>query len=391
MAELSAENSQKLLEENILPFWMERMVDEENGGFYGRIDGENVLHADADKGVILNTRILWTFSAAYQKVKNPEYLNVAARAFEYLTSHFLDTENGGVYWMVNAKGEVKDAKKQVYAQAFAIYALSEFYKITRDEKVLELTISLYQVTEKYSFDSKGNGYLEAFDRNWNLLSDLRLSEKDANEAKTMNTHLHVLEAYTNLYRVWPNHDLKKQLENLIVLFLEKFIHDNGHFHLFFDENWNLKSETYSYGHDIEGAWLLVEAAEALGNEEVTNKCKIAALSLTDAALEGMDEDGGLMNEGNIHGVEDTDKHWWPQAEALVGLISAHQISGLGKYKQFAERNWEFIHEYILDEKGEWHWMVHKDGSINKNEDKAGPWKCPYHNGRAMLELMERLN
>lgn len=366
------------------------MVDEENGGFYGRIDGNNVLHPDADKGIILNARILWTFSAAYQQVKKPEYLNTAARAFEYITSHFLDAENDGVYWMVNAKGEVKDSKKQVYAQAFSIYALAEFYKVSKDEKVLELAISLYRVTEKYSFDRERNGYLEAFDKNWNLLSDLRLSDKDANEAKTMNTHLHVLEAYTNLYRVWKNEGLKNQLENLIGLFQEKFIDKSGHFHLFFDEEWNLKSKTYSYGHDIEGGWLLLEAAEVCENEELIASCKKDAIALTNGALEGMDEDGGLMNEGDLHGVEDTDKHWWPQAEALVGLVNAFEISGVEIYLRHAEKNWEFIENNLIDTDGEWHWMVNREGTVNQNEDKAGPWKCPYHNGRAMLELMGRL-
>lgn len=390
MKKLIAENCRILLEKNILPFWIHRMIDETNGGFYGRIDGNNVLHADADKGIILNTRILWTFSAAYRQLKNPDYLNAAARAFEYLTSHFLDQEEGGVYWMLNAKGEPVDTKKQVYAQAFAIYALSEFYKVVKDPKVLDLARSLYEVTEKYSFDKEQNGYLEAFNKQWQLLADLRLSEKDANEAKTMNTHLHVLEAYTNLLRVWPNDDLRERLDNLITLFLNRFISEGGHFHLFFDENWKLKSQTYSYGHDIEGGWLLVEAAEVSGNEELLKQCKKAAIVLTDAALEGMDEDGGLMNEGDIRGVEDTDKHWWPQAEALVGLVNVYQLTGNSAYLQKADDTWRFINTRLVDTEGEWHWMVHRDGSINRVEDKAGPWKCPYHNGRAMLELMERL-
>lgn len=366
------------------------MIDEENGGFYGQIDGNNQLYPDADKGVILHARILWTFSAVYQKIRKPEYLNTAARAFEYLTSRFLDVEKDGVFWMLNSRGEVKDAKKQVYAQAFVIYALAEFFKITKDEKVLELAIALYRTTEKYSFDIEKNGYLEAFDRNWKLLADLRLSDKDANEAKTMNTHLHVLEAYTNLYKVWKNEGVKSQLENLIKLFLEKFVSKTGHFNLFFDENWNLKSDAFSYGHDIEGGWLLLEAAEVCENESLKEACKMAAITLTDAALEGMDEDGGLMNEGDICGVRDTDRHWWPQAEALVGLVNAYQISGDRKYLAFAEKNWTFIETNLIDDEGEWYWMVHKDGTINRKEDKAGPWKCPYHNGRAMLEIMKRL-
>lgn len=390
LKKLAIDSCTEILQKNILPFWIERMVDEEQGGFFGRIDGNNVLHPQADKGVILNARILWTFAAAYQKVEEKSYLNMAVRAYEYLLSCFMDTEHGGFYWMVDYQGKVKDTKKQIYAQAFVLYALAEFYQVTQDEKVLKLAITVFKVIEKYSFDRQHLGYLEAFDQNWNLLSDLRLSDKDANEAKTMNTHLHVLEAYTNLYRIWQNAELRTQLEKLIRLFLDAIISESGHFHLFFDERWNLRSTHFSYGHDIEGGWLLLRAAEVCENHQLIAECKQAAITLTNAALEGMDEDGGLMNEGSLHQVVDTDKHWWPQAEALVGLINAYQLSGNDKYFYRAEHCWDFIQNKLIDQDGEWHWMVHKDGSVNRNEDKAGPWKCPYHNGRAMLEMMDRL-
>jgi len=387
---LNSFDCQQLLTNNILPFWIDYMVDHSHGGFYGRIDGNNLLDQNAPKAIILNTRILWTFSASYRQFGNEEYKSTAIRAFEYLKNYFVDLKYGGVFWMLNSDGTVMESKKQVYAQAFAIYALSEFYLATGSQESLEMTKSIYLVVEKHSFDHLRNGYLEAFDQKWNLLDDLRLSDKDANEAKTMNTHLHVLEAYSKLYQVWPNKNLASQLENLVHLFLDKFINEKHHFQLFFDENWNLKSHVYSYGHDIEGGWLLQRAAEVLQNPALVESCKVAAIGLTEAALEGFDHDGGLMYEGTESTVEDTDKHWWPQAEALVGLVNAFNISGNPKYLKLAEKNWNFIIERMVDPKGEWHGMVYKDGSINLEEDKAGPWKAPYHNGRAMLELMERL-
>ncbi len=388
---LSTVACQTILENNILPYWQKKMIDEEHGGFYGQIDGNDNIVAKADKGVILNTRILWTFSSAYLNTKDPVYQQTADRAYEYLKTHFIDEENGGVYWMLNHEGNPKETKKQVYAQAFAIYALAEYYKITEDKDVLMLAIELYNLLEEYSLDKEFGGYLEAFDKDWNLLEDLRLSDKDQNEAKTMNTHLHVLEAYTNLFRVWQDEKFEASLASLIELFMEKFVRHDGHFHLFFDEKWNLKSEDFSYGHDIEGGWLLHEATEVLGNETLRKRAEAFAINMTNAALEGLDSDGGLMNEGNAAGVHDRTKHWWPQAEALVGLVNAYQITEDEKFLETARQVWNFIQVKIIDHvNGEWHWMVDADGVVSTDEDKAGPWKCPYHNGRAMMELMQRL-
>lgn len=390
--DFSSTSFQKVLEENILSFWIEKMVDNENGGFYGRMDGRNEIHPDAPKGIIMNTRILWAFSCAHRHFPKWEYKEMADRAFDFLRTHFLDQDKGGVYWTLDAKGQVRDSKKQVYAQAFMIYALAEYHlAFGREHEALDLAKSIYRLTEKHSFDQANNGYLEAFDRDWYLLEDLRLSDKDANEAKTMNTHLHVLEAYTNLYRIWKDDGLAAQLRNLIRLFLERFIGADGHLHLFFDEEWHLKSSIQSYGHDIEAGWLIYEAAEVLGESELLEKTEKVAIQLTDAALEGMDTDGALMNEGGADGIEDTDKHWWPQAEALVGLVNAFQISKDSRYLESARGTWVFIQQKMIDSSGEWHWMVSRQGEVNLIEDKAGSWKGPYHNSRAMIELIQRLN
>jgi len=377
---------------NILPYWMNRMVDKEHGGFYGRRDGYDHLEPKADKAIILNTRILWTFSHAANVLGDNSYKNVADRAYQYIKKYFFDSKFGGVYWMVDFEGKPLATKKQIYAQAFAIYAFAEYFKASGKKESLENAIDLFRLVENHSFDEKENGYLEAFDREWNLLEDLRLSNKDANEKKTMNTHLHVLEAYTTLYTVCKDAFLGNRLRNLVLLFRDKIISDTKHFNLFFDEHWNVKSHEISYGHDIEGSWLLFEAAQALGDETLTAEIKQLCLAMVEETFRyGFDEDGALMNEANAKGLIDSDKHWWPQAEALVGLVNAWQLSADDKYFEAAIRTWRFIQNKLIDrEYGEWFWRVNRSGVVNRDEDKSGPWKCPYHNGRAMLELLNRL-
>ncbi|WP_258101406.1 AGE family epimerase/isomerase [Marinoscillum pacificum] len=378
-----------VLNDNILSFWSRKMVDP-MGGFYGRIDGQGKLHEQADKAVILNTRILWTYSAAYQITGNPKHKLMADRAYEYIAKYFIDFKNGGVFWSLDNQGQVVSDKKQTYAQAFAIYALSEYHKINEYKRAKDFCLRIFELMEEHTYDVLNNGYLEALNAQWGKLADVRLSDKDMNADKTMNTHLHVLEAYTNLYRIWPDQKLKGRLKNLIEVMLDRFVNDQGHFNLFFTDKWELLSHEISFGHDIEGAWLLCEATEVLGDEELIERVNQIAIKMTDAALKGLDTDGGLMNEAGPEGITDDDKHWWPQAEALVGLINAWQITGNEEYMVQMKRVWTFIRTYIMDKDGEWHWKVNRHGDIDYQEDKAGPWKCPYHNGRAMIEIMNRL-
>jgi mannobiose 2-epimerase len=387
---------QELKEElthNILPFWMDKMVDDKNGGFYGQMTGRNQLVPDAPKGGILNARILWTFSSAALTLKNPLYTEYAKRAKEYVFEHFFDAENGGTYWMLKADGTPNDTKKQIYSQAFFIYALVEYYRVTNDKTCLDKAIELFNLIEKHSFDAKLNGYFEAYSKEWVLLEDLRLSEKDANEKKTMNTHLHILEAYTNLYRVWDSVLLGKQLRNLIVLFLDKIINpQTHHLDLFFDENWNCKSTLFSYGHDIEAAWLIDEAAVVLGDAELLKRVRKVIGKVADAAAEGVQPTGAIVNEKNsATGHVDTNCDWWPQAEAMVGFFNAYELSKDEAYARKTLAGWEFVKTNIVDtENGEWHWSVSSTGKVDNNNDKAGFWKCPYHNGRMCLELIVRI-
>ncbi|MES1226032.1 MAG: AGE family epimerase/isomerase, partial [Bacteroidota bacterium] len=364
-----------------------------NGGFYGKVDDENHVCPESPKGLVLNSRILWSFSAAYNFLQKEEYLLPARRAFDYIKEHFLDKEFGGAYWSVDFKGNMLNGKKQIYGLAFCIYGLSEFYKMYGDEDALRYAIDLFQCMEKYSYDGKLNGYFEAFTREWNTVEDFRLSEKDDNEKKTMNTHLHIIEAYANLYEVWNDSFLKNQVENLFDVFDRHIIDKSGHLHLFFDEQWISKSGLVSFGHDVEAAWLLQQCAEKIQNEKWREKMKYTAVQTANAAAEGLDNDGALWYEfdsSSNHLVKE--KHWWPQAEAMIGFMNAFEITQQEKYLTNSYNAWQFIKNHIRDNKyGEWFWGINEDYSIMKNQDKAGFWKCPYHNSRACIEVIKRLD
>lgn len=370
---------------NILDWWQTRMIDRERGGFYGRIDGEGRLHADAPKGLVLNARILWTFSAAARALRDPALTAVAQRAYEYLTQHFLDAELGGAYWSVHADGKALDTRKQTYGLAFAIYGLSEYARLTNQAEPLAHAQALFRWVEKHSFDFVRGGYLEAVARDGSPLADIRLSEEDRNDPKSMNTHLHLLEAYANLYRVWRDPALAQQLRHLLNLFLDHIIDPlSGHLRLFFDLGWMPQSTEISYGHDIEASWLLLEAAEVLGDSALIQKCRDNAVIMAIAAARGLDTDGGLWCENHLQ-----EKHWWPQAEAMAGFYNAWQLSGEEHFLEKSFGCWRFAQRFLIDHRdGEWHWGMRADYSTMQEEDKAGFWKCPYHTGRACLEIIK---
>lgn len=381
------------LTQNILPFWMQKMPDPENGGFYGRINGNDRIIADAPKGGILNARILWTFSAAYNSLSDTRYLETATRAKDYIFKHFFDSRNGGTYWSLDYAGKPLDTKKQIYSQAFFIYALSEYFLASGDEKCRNEAVILYRLIERNSFDTERNGYFEAYNRQWKLLDDLRLSDKDANEKKTMNTHLHILEAYTNLYRIWKDEGLASQLRNLINLFLDKIIdHRTYHLNLFFNEDWKCKSNITSYGHDIESSWLLYEAAAELHDPVLVEKVRKICIKIVEASKEGLHPDGSLIYEkNNATGHTDFERHWWPQAEAVVGFYNAFELTGNTNYLLNVTESFDFIQSNLVDQvNGEWHWSIKADGTVNRDDDKAGFWKCPYHNGRMCFEIIKRI-
>ena len=412
---------QDVLENNILRFWLDQMMDYEHGGFYGRMDGNGELHKDAEKGAILNARILWAFSAAFRVLKHPEYLEAATRAKDYIIEHFIDQEYGGVYWSVDCEGNPLDTKKQFYAIGFMIYGLTEYARATGDREALDYALDLYDCIEEHAFDREHNGYIEACTREWGEIADMRLSDLDANYPKSQNTHLHIIEPYTNLLRclkeaqaqescdyvsaigsvlpvgisVPPQtiSEVEGALRNLVDIFTEKILNkETNHLDLFFGMDWTRGAgHLESYGHDIECSWLLHEAALVLGDQQVLNKVEPIVQAVAQASAKGLRPDGSLIHEANLDtGYVDDDLHWWVQAENVVGWYNIWQHFGDEEALNRAEKCWHYIKKQLIDyEHGEWYWSRHANGLLNTKDDKAGFWKCPYHNSRMCLEIIER--
>ncbi len=380
------------LTNNILPYWLEKMEDPK-GGFYGRRDGYDNLDATAPKGAILNARILWTFSAAYRVLGKPEYLEAATRAKREIIDKFYDKEYGGIYWSLDTEGRPLDTKKQFYAIGFAIYGLSEYARATGDQEALDYAKRLFHDIENHSRDREKGGYREAMTRDWQPIADMRLSDKDANTSKTMNTHLHIIEPYTNLLRVWDDAELREATTSLLELFFDKIEASGkrGHLGLFFDDDWHRQDGIISYGHDIEASWLLLETAQVLGDKKLHDKAMEHTARIAEAALEGRCVDGSMVYERHESGAYDNDKHWWVQAENVIGQTYLYLFHGREEMLGKAMQSWDYIKTNIVDhEGGEWYWSRH-NGEVDRSQDKAGFWKCPYHNSRMCLEITERLN
>ena len=391
-------STQNELEQEILPFWIKNCQDDEYGGFIGWMSNDGTITKDTPKGLVLNARILWTFSATYRTEKNNEYLEMAKRAYDYLMQNFVDKKFGGAFWLLDHTGKPSDYSKEIYGQAFLIYGLSEYYLATGDSAALEKAKELFYLIEKHCHDDANKGYFETFSRDWKAAEKAVLATGNPREKKTMNTHLHLLEAYTNLYRAWKEEKLQARLIELIEIFQKHIIDsETFHFKLFFDEKWHSTSNIVSFGHDIEGSWLLCEAAEVLGQPEKIHEVETIALKMAQAVYEqGLDGDGGLLYEGQAGKITDTNKEWWPQAETVVGFLNAYQLSGprSNRGEHFftaAFKCWEFIQQHIVDKThGEWFWRVARDGTPDLKEPKVSQWKCPYHNARACLETIRRL-
>ena len=377
---------------DILPFWLKYTFDDKYGGFRGQIANDLTIDARASKGLILNARILWTFAKAFNVYGDSKYLVAAQRAYEYLVRFFVDRDYGGVYWMLDYDGRPLDTKKRFYGQAFTVYALAEFFHASGNSEAIALALRLVEQIELHGHDSSRGGYFETCERDWTLATDQRLSKVDMDEKRSMNTHLHLLEAYATLLRHHEDATVRLRLRELIEIFLVRIVDPiSQHSILFFDEEWEPRSKKISFGHDIETSWLLCEAAEVLGDKVLLEQVREIAVEMAEAVYaQGFDSDGGLLYEADPTGIIDSNKHWWPQAEAVVGLLNAYQISGERKFLKAAQRSWEFIEKFIIDhERGEWFWLVSKAGVPDANQYKVGAWKCPYHNSRACFEVMER--
>jgi cellobiose epimerase len=365
--------AERELLEDILPFWSVRAVDREGGGFVGAISMDGIPDPTASKGGVLNARILWTFSAAVRRWEDPLYRDLANRSFEYLLAHFWDTECSGLYWELAHDGSVLQDRKQTYGQAFGIYALAEYGRATGNAEALGRAIRLFEDIEAHAVDPASGGYWEARGRDWRPIDDIRLSAIDMNAPFSMNTHIHVMEAYSTLCLAWDDPKPRARLKAVVEMVLDRIIDPtSGHLILFFDQNWNSLSSAISYGHDIETSWLLCEAAEIVGDPSLEARAEAAALRMAGVVLaEGYDgERGGVYND-RLDGHLNTSKDWWPQAEAVVGFLNAYRLSGDETYAEAALRTWEFIDKCVIDHsRGEWYTRVSRLGVPDPGLTKA---------------------
>ncbi len=395
------------LRDNILRYWTTYAVRPDGRGFYGAVDLDNQPVPGVNKTCVLNARILWTYAAAAEFYDDPAYGDVADLAYRVVTRDFVDPEHGGFFMSIDEEGRVADGIKHTYAQAFAMYALCKYHELRPASGVMDAIRDGFGLIEEKTKDPVGPGYVEAFSRDWTPIAENRMA--DNNEPKSMNTHLHVLESYAALYRVWKDERVRTRLAELLQLFLDHIIRESGHFGIFFDERFgevDASKGLCSFGHDIEGSWLLWEAAEILGEAGILERLKPLVMKMVDAVDRvAVDQDGGLFLESGRFGSHlRTNKHWWPQAENLVGFMNAYQLTGNGKYWETVKRAWSFIDTFLIDhDRGEWFTKLNRLGEpyrveppddpspYYRNDWKVGPWKCPYHNGRACLEMMNRID
>ncbi|HEX3021208.1 MAG TPA: AGE family epimerase/isomerase [Lachnospiraceae bacterium] len=377
-----------MLVERIIPFWR-NLKDTEYGGYYGLLDYNLHLQRTAEKGCILNSRILWFFSNAYMTLGDKMLLEDARHSFDFMVDHCFDKENGGVYWSLNYDGSVKDSTKHTYNQAFAIYALSSFYDASKEEKALVLAKELFHVVETKCKDEVG--YLEAFKKDFSPANNDKLSENGILAEKTMNTLLHVFEAYTELYRVSHMPEVKEQLVFILDTIANKIYNkDLTRQEVFFDRNLNPILDLHSYGHDIETAWLVDRGCEVLQDEEITKRMSVITLALTKKIYDIAYVNHSVLNECD-RGKVNTLRIWWVQAEGVVGFLNGYEKTGKEEYLQAAADIWNFIKEFVLDKRegSEWFWAVDENGIPLKGKPIVEPWKCPYHNGRMCFEVIRR--
>ena len=378
---------------SILDWWMEHMLNKETGFFYGEISGANIPDANAPIGLVLQSRILWTFSAAYNHTQNKVYLNFAHTAYKQLITQFYDKHYGGMFWSVQPNGIPVSTKKQAYGIAFAIYGLSAYYEATKDQAALDKAAELYRCLEMHFYDSVYGGYIECLGNDFSVIEDVRLSDKDQNAIKSMNTHLHVIEAYAKLYTVLPSEALKQSVTQLLDIFEQHIIDPTTcQQKLFFEKDWTSNASEVSFGHDVEAAWLLQEAAvitkDALRIEKFTN----IAQAMASVVAANLSPEGAVYNDYHTHTqVLDKGIDWWPQAEAMVGFLNAFENSGNTIYLQHSLTSWAVIKNQFKDATyGEWYWGYDASGNL-LNKEKAGFWKCPYHNSRACIEVANRIS
>jgi mannobiose 2-epimerase len=384
---------------DILPFWAKNAFNPTTGRIAGLISHDLRIFDDVPRHAVICARLLWTFAAAQRQRPSQAWLDTGEKARALLTGAFWDKINGGIFWSLAPNRSVLSPRKQIYAEAFAIYGLSEWSMATGDKTALNQAISLFELIEQHAADPVHGGYIEALGQDWSPLEDMRLSDKDLNAPKSMNTLLHILEAYTNLLLVWPDAQLKKKLRALLLVMLDRVVSSEPYTRcaLFFDMEWHSQNEVISFGHDIEASWLLWDAAKLLGDEALEKRTRRVALDMAAGVLaHGIDADGAVLYSGTARGILNAEKHWWPQAEGVVGFLNAYELSGDETYLKAALKTWSFIENKVVDPvHGEWFAVLDRSGTplpdypAFADSCKIGPWKCPYHNARVCIEVLKR--
>ena len=389
---MEAKIFQEHLEKQLIPFW-NKMEDCEKGGFYGYADAYGVPDKNGVKGCILNSRILWFYAAAYNLLQQPVLLQKAEHAYQFMRDHFFDSRFGGVFWSVEADGTPLDTTKHTYNQSFAIYALSEYYKACGKKEVLNLAYELYRTIEEKCRDAEG--YFEAYSREFQPVSNEKLSENGVLAERTMNTLLHVMEAYTELYRADHFYAVGDSIREILRLFKAKVYNpEKKRCEVFFDKTYRSLIDLESYGHDIEASWLLDRACEALDDSAYEAEILPIVTELAKGAYQqGIDRENHAMNNECENGNVSAKKVWWVQAESVTGFYNAYQRQPEKKeYLEMSEQVWQYIQKYVIDPKtGEWVEDVSPDNTIQEGQALVHPWKCPYHNGRMYIEMIRRLS
>ncbi len=382
------ENARVMLEERIIPFWS-ALRDNEFGGFYGYMGFDLELDRKAEKGCILNSRILWFFSRCARQLGREDCLDNARHAYSFLMDRCLDKEYGGVYWSLNHDGSVLDDGKHTYAQAFAIYGLSEDYEASGDREALDTAGALFRVIEDRCRD--GGGYLEAFTRDFRSASNEKLSENGVMAQRTMNTLLHVFEGYAGLYHAAHAPEVGEAMERILDIYLNK-IYDPvlRRQKVFFDLDYNSLIDLHSYGHDIESSWLMDWGTALLGRPELASRVSRVNQEMAETIYSRAYRDHSVLNECE-RGVDDSHRVWWVQAESVLGFLNAWEKTGQDRFREAAADVWRYISETVTDRRpgGEWFWRVDENGRPDRTRPVVEPWKCPYHNGRMCLEILRR--
>lgn len=386
MTEMVAQIREELTE-RIVPFW-KNLRDDQNGGYIGQVEFDLTQKPEAERGCILNSRILWFFSEAYRALQDPSLLEEAGHAYEMLL-RMMDKEHGGVYWSMNADGTVFDSTKHTYNQGFAIYALSAYARASGKKEPLKLAEELFQLVESRCFD--GEGYLEAFTADWKPESNEKLSENGVEAGRTMNTLLHILEGYTGLYEAGGSEKVRERLVWIMNTWADKIYNpEKRRQEVFFDLSYHTLIDLHSFGHDIETSWLADHTLDVLGDETLTARLRPMLLAMAEHTLQAAYRSGNGFSNESENGVVDTTRVWWVQAEALLGFLNAWEHTGEKRYLEAVRSQWRYIREKVVDPRpgSEWFWSVREDGTpIEK--PIVEPWKCPYHNGRMCLEVLRR--